>query len=51
MPPCQYEPTLAEALADPLVQSVMAADGVDPERLADCLGEVAERIKERDEEE
>jgi hypothetical protein len=49
MPPCQYEPTLAEALADPLVQSLMAADGVDPERLAGCLGKVAERIREHDE--
>jgi hypothetical protein len=51
MPPCQFEPTLAEALADPLVQAVMAADGVDPEKLAGCLGAVAERIRERDEEE
>ena len=51
MPPCQFEPTLAEALADPLVQAVMAADGVDPEKLAGCLGKVAVQIKERDEEE
>lgn len=51
MPPCQFEPTLAEALADPLVQAVMAADGVDPDKLAGCLGEVAEWIRERDEEE
>ena len=46
--PCQFEPTLADALADPLVRAVMAADRVDPEKLAGCLGLVAERIKLRD---
>ena len=30
------EPTLAEALADPLVWAVMAADGVDPKKLEQC---------------
>jgi hypothetical protein len=51
MSACHFELTLTEALADPLVQAVMAADGVDPEKLANCLGAVAERIRERDEEE
>jgi hypothetical protein len=46
---CQFEPTLEDVLADPLVQAVMAADGVDPDELADSLGELAERIRLRDE--
>jgi hypothetical protein len=45
MPRCQFEPTLEDALADPVVQAVMAADGVDPAALADCLGKIAERIR------
>jgi hypothetical protein len=45
---CQFEPTLADALADPLVRAVMAADRVDPEKLAGCLGKVAERIRLRE---
>jgi hypothetical protein len=27
---CHREPTLAEMLSDPVIQSAMAADGVDP---------------------
>jgi hypothetical protein len=49
MPRCQFEPTLEDALADPVVQAVMAADGVDPAALADCLGKIAERIRRRTE--
>jgi hypothetical protein len=49
MPRCRFEPTLEDALADPLVQALMAADGVDPESLADCLDRMAELIKRRDE--
>ena len=33
--------TLSEALADPLIRAVMAADRVDPARLAAELGETA----------
>ena len=36
--------TLHEALADPLVRAVMAADRVDPTRLAAELGETARRL-------
>ena len=36
--------SLAEALADPLVRAVMAADRVDPVRLAAELGETARRL-------
>jgi hypothetical protein len=35
------EPTLAEALADPLVRAVMAADRVDPGKLESMLVSVA----------
>jgi hypothetical protein len=36
--------SLAEALADPLIRAVMAADGVDPARLAHELAETARRV-------
>jgi hypothetical protein len=39
------EPTLADALADPLVRAVMAADGVDPEKLEIMLTSVAETFE------
>jgi hypothetical protein len=41
---CGYDPTLSEALADPLVRAVMAADGVDPRRLAADLRAVAAQL-------
>jgi hypothetical protein len=42
------ELTLGEVLADPLVRAVMAADGVDPRRLAAELREVAARLNRFD---
>jgi hypothetical protein len=36
--------SLREALADPLIRAVMAADRVDPARLALELGETARRL-------
>jgi hypothetical protein len=36
--------SLSEALADPLIRAVMAADRVDPARLATELGETARRL-------
>ena len=36
--------SLHEALADPLIRAVMAADGVDPARLAADLAETARRL-------
>ena len=36
--------SLHEALADPLIRAVMAADRVDPARLAIELGETARRL-------
>lgn len=44
MSPCGYDPTLSEALADPLVRVVMAADGVDPHELDADLRAVAARL-------
>jgi hypothetical protein len=44
MSPCGYEPTLSEALADPLVRAVMAADGIDPRQLDADLRAVAARL-------
>jgi hypothetical protein len=41
---CGYDPTLSEALADPLVRAVMAADGVDPCQLAVDLRAMAGRL-------
>ena len=46
---CHYEPTLTEALADPLVRALMAADGVDPNDLERRLGAVARRVRQRPE--
>ena len=45
---CNYNPTLSEALADPLVRAVMAADGVDPRQLATDLRSIAARLNQFD---
>jgi hypothetical protein len=34
---CHREPTLAEMLSDPVIQSAMAADGVDPSEVKTLL--------------
>ena len=39
------EPSLRDALKDPLVQAVMAADGVDPGALSTLLRETARKIE------
>jgi hypothetical protein len=38
------DPSLSEALADPVVRAVMAADGVDPRKLAAELRAIATRL-------
>ena len=38
------DPSLSETLADPLVRAVMAADGVDPGKLAVELHAIATRL-------
>ena len=42
---CWSEPTLAEALADPMVLAVMAADAVDPAALDALLRAAAHRVE------
>jgi len=44
---CRGEPRLLDALSDPIVQAVMAADGVDPEALRSSLRETAIRVAQR----
>jgi hypothetical protein len=44
---CVSEPTLDEVLSDPLVQDVMASDGVDPAELETALSEIAGDIRRR----
>jgi hypothetical protein len=47
MTQCFSEPTLDEVLSDPLVQDVMASDGVDPVQLQASLNEIADDIRRR----
>jgi hypothetical protein len=44
---CFSEPNLTEVLSDPLVQEVMASDGVDPTELEAALVEMADDIRRR----
>jgi hypothetical protein len=39
------EPSLRDALKDPVVQAVMAADGVDPAALSALMRETARKIE------
>ena len=45
---CPRDPSLSEALADPLVRAIMAADGVDPRQLAAELRAVAAQLNRFD---
>jgi hypothetical protein len=47
MTECFSEPTLDEVLSDPLVQDVMASDGVDRAELQASLSEIAGNIRRR----
>jgi hypothetical protein len=47
MTECFSEPTLDEVLSDPLVQDVMASDGVDRAELQASLSEIASDIRRR----
>jgi hypothetical protein len=40
----QVEPTLSDALADPVVRAMMAADGVDPQALETTLRKLARQV-------
>ena len=39
------EPTLQDILSDPIVEAVMRADSVDPGRLNDMLGWIADELQ------
>lgn len=41
---CHDEPSLIDALSDPIVQAVMTADGVDPRLLKASLRKTARNI-------
>ena len=45
MTPCYPEPNLAEVLADPLIQSLMQADQVDPRELELSLSALARTLQ------
>jgi hypothetical protein len=45
MTPCYPEPNLAEALADPLIRSLMQADRVDPRELELSLSALARTLQ------
>jgi hypothetical protein len=45
---CHDEPTLDEMLGDPLIESLMQADGVDADELRPALDEVAQLVFARD---
>lgn len=44
---CYPEPTLYEALSDPLIRVLMAADRVDPRQLAGALRDMAGHLARR----
>lgn len=41
---CQGEPSLTDALSDPIVQIIMSADHVDPQVLEASLRATAEKV-------
>ena len=47
MSPCFPESNLSEALSDPLIRAVMAADGVDPRELETGLRDIARQLDSR----
>ena len=47
MSPCFPESNLSEALSDPLIRAVMAADGVDPWELESGLRDIARQLDSR----
>jgi hypothetical protein len=44
---CQGEPRLRDALADPIIQAMMVADGVDRDALESSLRETASNMAQR----
>src|SRR5947209_18158890 len=46
---CHDEPTLDDMLSDPLIETLMRADGVDADELRPALNEMAELVSSRSE--
>ena len=46
---CHDEPTLDDMLRDPLIETLMRADGVDADELRPALNEMAELVSSRSE--
>lgn len=45
---CSHEePSLSDALSDPIIQTIMTADHVDPQALEASLRETAQRVGRR----
>jgi len=44
---CHGEPGLSEALADPIIRTIMSADHVDPETLEASLRKTARKVAQR----
>jgi len=42
---CHDEPSLTDALSDPIVRAIMSADGVDPRMLEASLRKTARSVK------
>ena len=47
---CHDEPTLEDMLTDPLIESLMCADGVDASELRPVFDEIAQTVSARDSE-
>ena len=45
---CYDEPTLDDMLADPLIETLMRADGVDADELRPALSEIAQLVSSRE---
>ena len=45
---CHNEPTLDDMLADPLIETLMRADGVDAGELRPVFDEIAQAVSARD---
>ena len=46
---CYDEPTLDDMLSDPLIATLMRADGVDVDELRPALSEIADLVSSREE--
>ena len=46
---CYDEPSIDDMLTDPLIETLMRADGVDPDELRPALNEMAELVSSRSE--